>query len=153
MCQLEYIDKMDCKDFYTKKVEQLLIFLEDPRTFIAIFLTKIRKNKTKISGGSGIKVGPDGGLGNLFGLSQKDWQEWNDFLNKVRGLRQAKGLGDTFGSGDSDVLDDFQDERRDGFRDEFFEDLRRDQEDMDTGGYKDPGGGDSGDSGGPDNRR
>lgn len=46
MCQIEYINKMDCKDFFTQKVEQLLIFLEYPRTSIAIFLTKIKKNKT-----------------------------------------------------------------------------------------------------------
>ena len=110
-----------------------------------------QKNKTSISGGSGIDVGLDGSLGNPFGLSGRDWDEWDDFLDGVKDTRKDREPEEALGSGGSDVLDDFQDERRDDFRDDIFEDLRRDQEDMDMmddykddSGDDDPGDDDSG---------
>lgn len=40
MCQIERIEEMDCRDFFTRAVEQLLFSIQHPLQFTVIFLKK-----------------------------------------------------------------------------------------------------------------
>jgi hypothetical protein len=90
--------------------------------------------------GFGLGVGRDGGIGDPFGLTNRDRSEWRDFKDNAedrrqdrergrRGSREGRagadrGFGDVDDIRDTDTLDDLRDEKRQDFKDSWFEDFR-----------------------------
>ena len=84
--------------------------------------------------GFGMGVGRDGGLGDPFGLSRGDLNEWRDFKDNAEGKRRGgdrggqgpQGFGGFGNMPGDDPLDDLKDDQRDSFRDDLGEDFRQD---------------------------
>ncbi|MFC1674844.1 FecR domain-containing protein [Candidatus Omnitrophota bacterium] len=88
-----------------------------------IYVNSPRADTKNIPTGSGINVGPDGKLGNLFGLGNKEWAEWGDFKKGVQNRRNEK-FEQVKGSRRDDSLDDLMGEAKDAHGEDFIEEQR-----------------------------
>lgn len=82
-----------------------------------------------LSSGNGMNIGEGGVLGDKFALGNKDYAEWNDFMDYIDGLR-GEGEEETDETG---YLEGLRDDQRDDFSDIWGEGERRNRETT-TGG-------------------
>jgi len=85
-----------------------------------------------LGSGSGLNVGPDGKPGAPFELGDDDWDEWDDFRDYIDGLREDI----VEGSDSQDPFKQLRDEQRDGFMDDYFEELRNENREEECGGQE-----------------
>lgn len=65
MCQVEYIEEMDCSSYFDKSFERLLFILKNPPIFMSIVIKKMKRKNTSIIMNQKKKSNASSGMSNL----------------------------------------------------------------------------------------